>query len=46
MPIVATLGQAAGTAAAVALKQDVPVKEADILEIQRILKENGAFLGI
>lgn len=46
MPIVTTLGQAAGVAAAVSLKQNVLPKEADIREIQRILRENGAFLGI
>jgi len=46
MPIVTTLGQAAGVAAAVSLKQNVCPKDADIREIQRILKENGAFLGI
>ncbi len=46
MPIVTTLGQAAGVAAAVSLKKNVCPKDADIREIQRILKENGAFLGI
>lgn len=46
MPIVTTLGQAAGVAAAVALKQNVQPKDADIHEIQRILKAGGAFLGI
>ncbi len=46
LPIVTTLGQAAGVAAAVSVKEGVIPKEASIREIQRILKENGAFLGI
>ena len=46
MPIVTTLGQAAGVAAAVSIKQEVKPKEVDIREVQRILKESGAFLGI
>ncbi len=46
MPIVTTLGQAAGVAASVAAKQGVRAKDADIREIQRILKESGAFIGI
>ena len=45
MPIVCTLGEAAGVAAAVSCKANVGVKQADIREIQRILKENNAFLG-
>ena len=45
MPIVATLGQAAGIAAAVALKQGTGVKQADIREIQRVLLSEGAFIG-
>ena len=45
MPIVTTLGQAAGVAAAVAAKAGVGVKEIDITELQRILVENGAFIG-
>ena len=46
MTIVTTLGQAAGVAAAVSIRQHVSPKDADIKEIQRILKEGGAFLGI
>lgn len=46
MPIVTTLGEAAGVAAAVAAKQDATVADADIREIQSILKQNGAFIGI
>ncbi len=43
MPICTTLGQAAGTAAAVSKKSGVGVKDADVAEIQKILKEDGAF---
>ena len=45
MPIVCTLGEAAGVGAAVAAKSGVSPKDADIKEIQRILVENGAFIG-
>ena len=46
MPIVTTLGQAAGTAAAVAVKAGVGVKEIDVKALQEILVRNGAFIGI
>lgn len=42
MPICATLGQAAGTAAAVMAKSGKDNKTVDVKEIQRILEENGA----
>ena len=45
MPIVTTLGQAAGVAAAVACKAGSTVKNADIKTIQQILADSGAFLG-
>ena len=45
MPIVTTLGQAAGTAVAVAKKANVGVKEIDVGELQKILTANGAFIG-
>ncbi len=45
-PIVTTLGQAAGVAAAVAARMDTTVEHADIRQIQYILKENGAFIGL
>ena len=44
MPIVTTIGQAAGTAAAVALKTGKGVKEIDVRLLQEKLAENGAFL--
>ena len=45
MPIVTTLGQAAGTAVAIAKKANVGVKEIDVGELQKILTANGAFIG-
>lgn len=45
MPIVCCLGQAAGTGASVAVKSGTTPKEANIKEIQKILLDNGAFLG-
>lgn len=42
MPIVCTLGQAAGTAVSVAKKQGCGVKDIDVAEMQRILVENNA----
>lgn len=46
MPIVTTLGEAAGVAAAVASESGVGVKQVDIRRIQAILAENGAFTGL
>lgn len=43
MPICTTLGQAAGTAAAVACESNAAVKDADVAKIQKLLKEDGAF---
>ena len=45
MPICASTGEAAGVGAAVSFRSGKPVQEADIAEVQRILLENGAFLG-
>ena len=46
MPIVTTLGQAAGTAAAIAARQDISVKKIDTAELQRALKAHGAVIGV
>lgn len=46
MPIVATLGQAAGTAVALAARDDIGVKEIDVRKLQETLVQNGAFIGI
>ncbi len=45
MPIVTTLGQAAGTAVAVAAKSNVGVKEINVKTLQNLLLDNGAFIG-
>ena len=46
MPIVVTLGQAAGTAVALAARDDIGVKEIDVRKLQETLVQNGAFIGI
>ena len=45
MPIVATLGEAAGVAVAVASEAGVGVKQADVGKIQQMLTDEGAFIG-
>lgn len=45
MPICATLGQAAGTAAALAVKSGVDSRQVDIPLLQKTLRDNGAFIG-
>ena len=45
MPIVTTLGEAAGVAAAIAAKAGVGVKHADVQAIRTQLEKEGAFLG-
>lgn len=44
MPIVCTLGQAAGTAIAVAKNKKTNVKDVDIKELQNTLRQNGAVI--
>lgn len=44
MPVCCTLGEAAGTAAALANKARSSVNDIDIKELQKVLKANGAFL--
>ncbi len=46
MPICATLGQAAGTAIAIAKKEGKGVGEIDIKVLQKQLEKDGAYLGI
>ena len=46
MPICAALGEAAGIGACVSVKQKCAAKNADITEIQKILKKSGAFIGV
>ena len=46
MPVVCTLGEAAGTAAALAHRDKKGTRDISITELQSILKKNGAFIGI
>lgn len=43
MPICSTLGQAAGTAAALASRRRTGVRDIPVRDLQRLLKEDGAF---
>jgi len=45
IPIVVAIGQAAGTAAALAAKLNVTPRELDVLLLQKTLREQGANLG-
>ena len=45
MPIVCCLGEAAGVGASVAINDGCTPKNADIRKIQKILLDNGAFIG-
>ena len=44
MPPCMGMGQAAGIAAAMAVKQDTTVRKVDTQELRKLLKENGAYL--
>ncbi|MBR5313673.1 MAG: FAD-dependent oxidoreductase [Clostridia bacterium] len=46
IPICTTTGEAAGVGAAVANRLGTTVQNADVKEIQRILTESGAYIGI
>ncbi|MBR5587033.1 MAG: FAD-dependent oxidoreductase [Clostridia bacterium] len=46
MPIVCTIGEAAGVAVAVAKKAGVGVGDADVSEIQKIITQTGGFTGL
>ncbi len=46
MPTVCCIGEAAGTAIAMACKEKTDVRNVDVKELQRKLKEYGAFIGI
>ncbi|MBR6767030.1 MAG: FAD-dependent oxidoreductase [Clostridia bacterium] len=45
MPIVTTLGQAAGLAAAIAAKSNVACRDVDVKQLQNLLEKDGAFIG-
>ena len=46
MPTVCCIGEAAGTAIGIAVKNKQTVREIDVKEVQSPLKANGAFIGI
>jgi hypothetical protein len=45
MPTVCSIGEAAGSAIALAVKGKTDVKSVDIVTLQNTLKQNGAFIG-
>lgn len=45
MPTVCSIGEAAGAAIGLASRQKVDVREVDAREVQKILRNNGAFIG-
>lgn len=46
MPVVCCIGEAAGTAIGLAVKNQRSVRELDVSELQNELRKNGAFIGI
>ncbi|MBR6768873.1 MAG: FAD-dependent oxidoreductase, partial [Clostridia bacterium] len=46
MPVVCCIGEAAGVAISLAVKHNSTVREVNISELQSILKQNGAYIGI
>ncbi len=46
IPICCTTGEAAGAAASVCVKNGTTVQNADVKEIQRILTDSGAYIGL
>ncbi len=46
MPVVCCIGEAAGTATALAIKSGKAVREVDVKELQETLKKNNAFVGV
>ena len=46
MPICCSTGEAAGVGAAVAAKAGVAVQKADVREVQKILTDTGAYIGL
>ena len=45
MPTVCSIGEAAGTAAAMAVKMNASVRDLPVQELRQTLKNNGAFVG-
>ncbi|MBQ1955555.1 MAG: FAD-dependent oxidoreductase, partial [Clostridia bacterium] len=46
MPTVCCIGEAAGTAVGIAVKDKTTVREISVSKLQQTLKDNGAFIGI
>lgn len=46
MPTVCSIGEAAGCAAGLAVKDKVSIRSVNVWELQQSLRDNGAFLGI
>ena len=46
MPVVCSIGEAAGSAISLVVKNKTSVREVDVKERQKVLKNNGAFIGI
>ena len=46
MPVVCCIGEAAGTAIGLAVRDKASVRKINIKELQSILKENGAYIGL
>lgn len=45
-PSAGAMGQAAGIAAALAVKHHLPVSQIDVTELQKLLQENGAYIEV
>ena len=45
MPVVCCIGEAAGTAIGLAVRDNVSVRKINVRELQSTLKDNGAFIG-
>ncbi|MEE0928095.1 MAG: FAD-dependent oxidoreductase, partial [Acutalibacteraceae bacterium] len=46
MPVVCCIGEAAGSAVGLAVKQNCTVREIDVKELQNELKRNCAYIGV
>ena len=46
MPVVCCIGEAAGSAVGLAVKQNCTVREIDVKELQNELKRNGVYIGV
>ena len=46
MPVVCCIGEAAGSAIGLLAKTKAPVRQLDVKQLQDLLKQNGAFIGV